>query len=250
MIQGATTATLCLLICGCVQNVTFPDADEQRRSFLDRVNEGYNLVDVYESGLSKTLGVFASNDCSDIYVDGDSYRRTLDAKDEKGIGSGAVIVGGKFVVTALHLTEGSKVFCVLGRGENADFRSLARPYWCSRNADLAILRLAERSPHSFDWSARVLVGDVAWTIGIVSPVGGFVTSVGEVNDTASVPVESSLRLTFGDSGSPLISEAGELMAVNTKALAKRRWSPSIDSTLSQRPADKIRKGEIEANCER
>jgi hypothetical protein len=151
-------------------------------------------------------------------------------------------------MTALHLAQDTNEFCVVGRGDNADYRSLAHPYWCSDESDLAILKLASRSPWTFDWSTGVSVGDVAWSIGIVSPTGGYVSAVEQEHDQSFVRVQSSLRLNYGDSGSPLISENGRLIAVNTTALAKRSWSSSVYAALAQRPPETILTGGIEANC--
>ena len=248
MFRSVTTAAIGMLICGCVQSVVFPDAATQRHSYLDRLNEGHKLDEVFDASLSKTLGVFVSRDCSDIYVDGDAFRREANAEGAKGMGSGALIMDGHFVVTALHLIEGSNELCVVGRGANADYRSLAYPHWCSEENDLAILELEVRSSQSFDWSAGVSVDDVVWTVGIVSPAGGFVTSVEETDGNEFVTIESSLKLIYGDSGSPLVNAEGEMVAVNTTALAERRWSPSVYATLSQRPPESVRAGGVEANC--
>lgn len=241
--------TICaVLLFGCVQNAELPNEDEQQASFQSVLTSNDALREVFYSSQNATVLVVSGQTCESLeFVDG-TLQIGPDAVAPTTIGIGSVVNEGINVATALHLVEEATEICVLGRGQNIQFNSAAAVAWCSAQHDLAVLALTTRAPHSFQWSEGTEVGEDVWTLGRMSPVGGSVTLLKPASSSEVVTVHSTLKLTRGDSGSPLINMAGRLIAVNSVGKLRGVFSPKVVGAVSSRPPASIRRGDIGSGC--
>ena len=232
------------VLAGCVRTIDTPTENQQRYTFLDRLNEGHSLDEHYDATYTNTVGLFVTDNCSDIYVGANRFWVDRKADDAVGGGIGALINNGQCVITARHVLKEQSRACVVGRADNSQYRATGSLVWSSVEDDLALLHLDHPAMNGFTWSPDVVEEEVVWTVGIVSPAGGFVQKIFGIDKQT---VQSSLRLTFGDSGSPLVNSDGEIVAVNTRALASI-VSLDVNGTLSSRPSTDVRDKLFEELC--
>jgi len=232
----------------CVQNAKLPDRDEQRASFLAMLKSHSIVRGEFYSSQAATVVVAFGPSCDDLtFVEG-VLELSADAEVQMTFGIGTVLNGGSNVITALHVVDGDYKTCILGRGDNVSFRSAASVIWCSKKDDLAILQLDATAPFSLEWSEAIEIGEGVWTLGRVATVGGTITAIKHGPGNSAALVLSTLKLTRGDSGSPLINTSGEIVAVNSGVKSRGIFSPRILSAIASRPSASIRAGDFEVGC--
>lgn len=241
-------SSVLIVLSACFRMLDTPTEQQQRYTYLDRIKEGHALDQHYDVTLNRTVGLFTTDDCADVYVGANRFWVDSKADGVVGGGIGAVTYDGRCVITALHVLNEASKACVVGRGDNIGYRTVGRVVWQSDADDLALLRLDDAASSSFGWAHSIGQEEVVWTIGIVSPVGGRVEQVFGFEEQPAKTVQSSLRLTYGDSGSPLVNAAGQIVGVNTKALANVE-SLDVNATLSSRPNGELRNSLFSELCD-
>lgn len=247
--RGATPLVFSsVVLLACVQNAKLPDQGEQQATFLALLNSNSIVREEFYSSQAATVVVASGSACDELTIVEGMLQVNRDAEVPISFGIGAVLNGGSIVITAFHVVDGHYKSCILGRGDNNLFKSAAFVVWCSKKDDLAILALDTTVPFSFKWSEAVEIGEDVWTLGRMSPVGGTVTVIKRKSGSSAALVHSTLKLTRGDSGSPLINASGEIVAVNSRAKFRGIFSPRVFRTISSRPSTSIRAGIFETSC--
>jgi len=235
--------------CALFQAPRFPDDAQQRRSFSQAISQAPEIRTQFDVALSKSVGVFVGPECDQVYSDGEMFRAAPGRKHAVVMGIGASILDGTYVISANHLFESGEEVCIVGRGDNEVFRSAASVVWCSERLDLAILQLDVHFPTFFSWSDSMELNDPVWTIGRQAPVGGTLDWIPDTDADKSPFIWTSLPLTFGDSGSPLIDSDGYLVGTNVLSASESLWSADITRSAAARPPQIVRSGNFQLVCD-
>jgi len=136
--------------------------------------------------------------------------------DQSSIASGTIVEGGAIVLTAAHVLRNGEPYVLIGRGSDVGFVTEAELVWCSESADLAALRPARTLPNTIEWLDRPEIGQTVFLIGIFGRHSvGQVVGIDEVSP-GILTIKHSAPIRGGDSGGPLLTESGELAAINTR----------------------------------
>jgi S1-C subfamily serine protease len=162
-------------------------------------------------------------------------RVTVTVFTDRGSGSGFVVSTNGFVVSNYHVIEGAKRVLIAGYDGK---KTLAEVVDFNASRDLAILKVTEGS-----WTAAQLgdvdgigVGDTVYAIG--SPGGsegavldqtvtrGIISGIrdfpSEANSNIKIEyIQTDAAINAGNSGGPLVNEAGKVVGVNTQKLVGR-----------------------------
>jgi S1-C subfamily serine protease len=155
-----------------------------------------------------------------------------------------------FFLTAAHGVDpqlgGSLMVVMQQNGKTQRVRG--ELIWEDRGADVALIRTRLRTPYYYQWTPR----DFSLSEGLPVIHGGMTTGpragIGQLNQSVSGPgsnlspiVNHSLRIKPGDSGGPLITLSGELIAINRSFAMQSMLDTSffIGAQSSRPSIDKI-----------
>lgn len=157
--------------------------------------------------------------CQDTPQAGDvkwAIARTVLIETESGSGSGVLVSGDGFVLTAAHVLSGAETFEVTVHGGQPQTARLVR---ANAESDLALLHVdVDGTPCVSLRTSMADVGDDLIVIG--SPGGeqlshsvakGIVSSYREADGVTLVQTDAAINL--GNSGGPMIGPSGELVGV-------------------------------------
>ncbi len=140
-------------------------------------------------------------------------------------GSAAPIAPDGYFLTADHVLArmaGRHVFVIYGQGGRLR-PTRARVVWRSESADLALLKVEEKTPYYYEWTdpakwlpvgTRVMHGGIA--TGFKSPDGKLGTSLAPQRSfTGTRKFKIDIPLQPGDSGGPVVDAFGRLVGINS-----------------------------------
>jgi serine protease Do len=145
--------------------------------------------------------------------------------DDVSIGAGFVLRADGLIVTAAHVVEGVRQVIVKLADERV---MLAEPIASDEDADIALLKIAERwtAGPVFGHSATVRAGD--WVIAVGEPFGMQRTAVAGIvggplrhfaEDRVVAYIQTDLTLNPGHSGGPLFDAQGAIIGMNARAIS-------------------------------
>lgn len=159
-----------------------------------------------------------------VYTSGRSDATPADS-DEITIGAGFVIRADGLIVTSAHVVaDVQQVFVKLPDERVMPAQTVA----LDADADIALLRVAQRWPSgpAFGHTAAVKAGD--WVIAVGEPFGMPRTAVAGivggplrhfVEDRVMAYIQTDLTLNPGHSGGPLFDTQGAIIGMNSRAIA-------------------------------
>lgn len=148
-------------------------------------------------------------------------RSVVTVKAGESLGSGFCYRDSATVVTNYHVVEGSPVVEIVERSGKR--LKVVRRILEDPERDLAVLAVQESDLQPIRRAKTIEVGQVALAIG--SPLGlefsasdGVISAIRGKSATFNRAVQTSCPISRGNSGGPLLNEAGEVVGVNTFSL--------------------------------
>lgn len=176
---------------------------------------------------------------------------------EMGLGSGFIVTGDGTIVTNNHVIDGASAMTVRLK-DGREFP--AKLVGSDSKTDLAVLKIdANASLPSLGWgdSDQSRVGD--WVVAVGNPFGlegtvtaGIISSRGR--DTGASPyvdfIQIDAPLNSGNSGGPLLNDAGDVIGVNTAIVSPNGGSVGIGFAIPSDTAKAVvaqleAKGEVD-----
>ena len=181
-----------------------------------------------------------------VHIDVQEGEGRLAGREAKG--SGVLVTSTGYILTNMHVVEGSKKM----RVRLYDHREFdAELIGSDRDTDLAVIRISTENPlpfARFGDSNRLRVGD--WVLAIGSPFGleqtvtaGIISAKGRETEGGSSAFQQFLQtdaaINPGNSGGPLVNLSGEVVGINTQIATRTGAFSGIGFALPSSTASEI-----------
>lgn len=216
---------------------SFAHSNEDFLEVVDQVRKSIVLVEISQEEPAQT-GMAPGSLL-------DNYLKKGKPKPKSSIGTGFVI-DGKYIVTNNHVIDGASTIKIYFEKSSRSYP--AKLIGTDPLSDIAVLQVDKevlKNVKAMKWgdSSKLRAGQDVWAMG--HPQGlGWTVSKGVVSHTKrrisngwQTVVQSDVSINKGNSGGPLMTEDGEIIAINTFILSKSGGSiglsMSVDSENAQ-----------------
>lgn len=244
--RSCVTLLLLLIAFACGGCFHSPSNEQRLASFREVMGDPLSAHALRASMLGRTVFVLSGH-VRPVKTQNDQPALIIDGS--WGYGTGVLLSSDGYVLTAAHCAMGRRAY--VGMAEGSEPRVVeARIVWRGLNSsskldperDIALLKLPASGAAALDWNAGLDVRTGSPVIGAgyqqvdgitrLTFAGGHISSMWDLDASQGEPkgrfviIEHDAPLKHGDSGGPLLSPDGRLLAINVGAMA-RLFAPTI-----------------------